>query len=204
MTPTQAAGSRFERIRLWIVAAGLLLLVGAFAIGTSAILRDYDLRLQRAWNGVTGTPAGTAAHAGNVARAHAAFFVGKLLTLVVGLCLVVPRRKERGWFLVTGWLAAVMGSALVLLLATGLLGWALHSAWTAFEPSCSLDGPCGGAARALSPQAFRSLYLGLALFAALGVSAIFSLCLGLRWLLALIHAGLRHLQKLPTEKIRIN
>jgi hypothetical protein len=145
------------------------------------VFADYELRLHHAWNGVTGTAAGVAAHHRNAERAQAAAIACELLTVLVGAALVIPRRTERTWFKWSGWLALLIGGALAGVAATGLFGMALHQGFVAFDPRCALDGPCHTPPRPMSLQDWRIQHLAGISLAAIAITSTLMLCVGVRW-----------------------
>lgn len=175
-------------VRPWVVSLGTLALVMAFGLAAYALLQDHELRVRHLWNGVTGTSAGIAAHAKNVALAQGAARLAQAMTLLLGLALVLPRRAERAWFRWLGWLGFVVAGVLGAVFMLGLFGCAFQKEWSLWDPACGLDGPCHEAPRPLSPRDWLTSYACLLGMSASAIAATLSMCIGVRWKLWAIRA----------------
>lgn len=171
-----------ERICPTVVGLGLLLIIAAFALIGRAILRDYELRVNGLWNGVTGTPHGIAMHYSNKATAEFAEDSIKILTAVVGLSLAIPRRSESALFRWMGWMAFVLAVVLGAASVVGFLGPFLR--WIYINQNCLIDGSCRESTKAWAPAEWRVHYIRLLMVAAASVSAVLSACVGVRWILS--------------------
>ncbi|MDC3960303.1 hypothetical protein KEG38_41000 [Polyangium jinanense] len=187
-----------DRIRPAVIVLGLLALGVAFGVAAWAIQKDYLLRVAGLWNGVTGPARGISAHASNKAMAELAVQVMQWTTGVVGLALLVPRRKEGAFFRFTAWLSLLFAVVFFAASLLGLVGIGLHHAAVLFDPTCTLDGPCDHARKAIPPDDWRLSYLGGLAVAATLIAAIFAACLGVRWVFWGITRLLRGARSTPT------
>ncbi|MDI1479135.1 hypothetical protein [Polyangium sp. y55x31] len=187
-----------DRIRPVVIVLGLLVLGAAFGIAAWAIQKDYLLRVAGLWNGVTGSARGISAHASNKAMAEMAVQVMQWSTGVVGLALLVPRRKEGAFFRWTAWLSLLLAVVFVAASLLGLLGLGVHHAAISLDPTCTIDGPCDHAPKVIPPGDWRLSYLGGLAVAATFIAAIFAGCLGVRWVFWGITRLLRGARSTPT------
>jgi len=162
-----------------------------FSCSRSVSQRRHELRSLHQWNGVIGTVSGVAAHHRNQAIARTAGSCIPWLTAVLGLALIVPCRVERSWFRWAGWMAFVLAGALGLGAIIGLFGLSIHHGMASFDQRCPLDGPCRQAPESMSPEDWRTSYVGLLSIAAAIVATTLSACIGVRWALWAILAVVR-------------
>ncbi|MRG92243.1 hypothetical protein [Polyangium spumosum] len=174
-------GAVVDRMRPVVLLLGLLVLGAAFGLAAWAIQKDYLLRVAGLWNGVKGSPHGLAAHASNKAMAELAVLGMQGSTGAVALALLIPRREESAFFRWTAWLGLLLAVVFLAATALGLFGLAFHGAAVAFDPTCTIDGPCDHAPKAIPPLDWRLHYLGGLAVAATFIAAIFAACFGVRW-----------------------
>ncbi|MFT3770112.1 MAG: hypothetical protein QM820_32180 [Minicystis sp.] len=186
-----------DRLLPWIAVIGSLLIAAGLAFAALAIFRDHDLRVHGLWNGVTGTPAGIAAHQANMARAGLAASVVLWSTVVVGISLAIPRRQESAFFRWTGWISILVAVVATLVFIFAGVGLSLLHGLASFDPTCPLDGPCKSPPRAMAPADWSVTYLGGVALAATGAIAFMSAAAGFRWLIWGIVSLVRRARRAP-------